>query len=148
LLLCSFSQPGVAEQFEADSPMPAEAPGLDYSSSDVRIAGHSFRIPRYDTFSMSELTSLFRVELSEHRLCPGRTKHSLSDASGTREFPPFTALEICSTANESSFYLMYESETGLGTDTWHQTLDDAMHQAEWEFGVVKSEWQKTDRPYR
>ena len=42
---------------------------------------------------------------------------------------------------------MYEPETGHGTDTWHLTLDDAFHQAEWEFGVTPEEWKKTDRPY-
>ena len=42
---------------------------------------------------------------------------------------------------------MYEPEIGHGTDTWHQSLDDAMHQAEWEFGVARDEWKKTDRPY-
>ncbi len=96
---------------------------------------------------MSEFTSLFRVELSEHHHRPGRTKHRLSDASGLRDFPPFKALEICSSFDDGGYYLMYEPEIGHGTDTWHQSLDDAMHQAEWEFGVARDEWKKTDRPY-
>ena len=29
---------------------------------------------------------------------------------------------------------------GTGTDTWHQNLEDALHQAEWEFGVGDHEW--------
>lgn len=96
---------------------------------------------------MSDFRSLYRVELASHHLRPGRTKHTLKDASGLREFPPFRALEICSTSPAGGFYLMYEPETGQGTDTWHQTLEDAFHQAEWEFGVAREEWMKTDRPY-
>jgi hypothetical protein len=42
---------------------------------------------------------------------------------------------------------MYEPETGLGTDTHHETLEDALHQAEWEFNVLPAEWTKTERPY-
>ena len=96
---------------------------------------------------MSALRSLFRVELGLHHLRPGRTKHQLKDAEGLHEFPPFIALEICSASSSGGFYVMYESETGHGTDTWHQTLDDAFHQAEWEFGIAREEWKKTDRPY-
>jgi hypothetical protein len=96
---------------------------------------------------MSEFRSLFPVELGLHHLRPGRAKHRLKDASGLHDFPPFKALEICSTSTGAGFYLMYEPETRHGTDTWHQTLDDAFHQAEWEFGVTRSEWMKTERPY-
>lgn len=96
---------------------------------------------------MSEFRSLFRVELGAHHLRPGRAKHQLKDASGLHDFPPFIALEICTPSPERGFYLMYEPEKGQGTDTWHQTLDDAFDQAEWEFGVVREEWTKTDRPY-
>ena len=42
---------------------------------------------------------------------------------------------------------MYQPETRHGTDTWRQTLDDAFAQAEWEFGIARKEWNKTDRPY-
>jgi len=95
---------------------------------------------------MSELRSLFRVELGSHHLRPGRAKHQLKDASGLHDFAPFVALEIC-TSPAHGFYLMYEPESGHGTDTWHQSLDDAFHQAEWEFGVAQAEWKETDRPY-
>jgi hypothetical protein len=96
---------------------------------------------------MSEFRSLFRVELGPHHLRPGRTKLQLKDTAGLHEFPLFIALEVCSMSPAEGFYLMYEPETGHGTDTWHQTLDDAFHQAEWEFGVTREEWKKTDRPY-
>lgn len=85
---------------------------------------------------------MFTVDLAEHHLGSGRTKHQLCDAFGARDFPPFKTLEICTFAGDSGYYLMYEPETGPGTDTWHQTLEDAMHQAEWEFGVARTEWRK------
>ncbi len=87
---------------------------------------------------MSEFRSLLRVELAAHHLRPGRTNHCISDSSGIRDFPPFKALEICSYPGDSGFYLMYEPEVGQGTDTHHETLDDALHQAKWEFNVLPS----------
>jgi len=95
---------------------------------------------------MGTFHSLFRVELGSHHLRPGRTKHTLVDAAGARDFPLFKALEIAKFPEDEGFYLLYEPETGHGTDTWHLSLDDAMHQAEWEFGVMPAEWVKTDRP--
>ena len=39
------------------------------------------------------------------------------------------------------FYLLYCDESGAEfTDTWHATMDDAFHQAEFEFTVKRSEW--------
>jgi hypothetical protein len=96
---------------------------------------------------MSEFRSLLRVELGSHHLRPGRTNHRISDSSGIRDFPPFKALEICSYPGDSGFYLMYEPETGQGTDTHHETLEDALSQAQWEFNILPAEWIKTDRPY-
>lgn len=96
---------------------------------------------------MPAFQSLFRVELAAHHLRPGRAEHRLKDASGVHDFPPFRTLEICSSSSDGGFYLMYEPESGLGTDTWHETLNDAFGQAEWEFGVSRNEWAKTDRPY-
>jgi hypothetical protein len=97
---------------------------------------------------MSGFWSLCRVELNASHLSPGRTKHILSDAAGTRDFLPFKALEICTYPDDSGYYLLYEPETGHGTDTYHETLSDAKNQAEWEFGVSNDEWIKTNRPYR
>lgn len=95
---------------------------------------------------MSRFHSLFRVELRSHHLRPGRTKHTLIDGAGARDFPPFKALEIAKYPEDQGFYLLYEAESGHGTDTWHLSLEDAMDQAEWEFGVTAAEWVKTDKP--
>jgi len=42
---------------------------------------------------------------------------------------------------------MYIPGSGIGADTFHLTLEDAKHQAEWEYGVEEDEWIKTDRPF-
>jgi hypothetical protein len=85
---------------------------------------------------------LMRVDLRPHHLSPGRTRHILKDASGSRPFPPFKALERVQFEGDGGFYLMYVPESGTGTDTWHQSIDDALHQAEWEFDVKPGEWMK------
>ena len=39
------------------------------------------------------------------------------------------------------FYLMHFNEGGeVIADTWHQSVDDAKGQAEFEFGILSSEW--------
>ena len=39
------------------------------------------------------------------------------------------------------FILDYESDDGsIFGDTWHETLDDAIAQANYAFGIVKDEW--------
>jgi hypothetical protein len=46
-----------------------------------------------------------------------------------------------------SCYLMHICEDGSGTDTWHESLEDALLQAEWEFGVRLEEWTETNEPF-
>ena len=44
------------------------------------------------------------------------------------------ALAICQYANEDGFYLFYCSpDWKTITDTWHESLEDALAQAEFEF---------------
>ncbi len=57
-----------------------------------------------------------------------------------KEFPPFIGLEIATYGPDDGFYLLYISPEGLGTDTWHETLNDALDQAQFEFGVKTHEW--------
>jgi hypothetical protein len=74
------------------------------------------------------------VELQrQHR--PSRTRHTINGVP----CPRFTRLEITKYAEEAGFYLLLCSD-GQGTDTWHETLDDAFDQAEFEFGVKRREW--------
>jgi len=49
-------------------------------------------------------------------------------------------LEIAALPGEQSCYLFHICGDGTGIDTWHQTVSEAMEQAEWEFGVRPDEW--------
>ncbi|MBB5318006.1 hypothetical protein [Tunturibacter empetritectus] len=42
---------------------------------------------------------------------------------------------------------MHICEDNLGTDTFHETLDEALHQAEWEFEVRPEEWIDAQEPF-
>ena len=89
---------------------------------------------------MSEMVPIKKVVLTEHHLRPGRTKHTLVSGPAQREFSPFTSLVIARFREDSGYCLLHLCENGQGTDTWHMTLDDALHQAEYEFDVKPEEW--------
>jgi hypothetical protein len=55
--------------------------------------------------------------------------------------PEPAALRIVQYDDDGGFYLLYlDSDCVELTDTWHETLDDAKRQAEFEFGVQLDEW--------
>ncbi len=81
-------------------------------------------------------TRLKRAEIHSHHLRPGRTNHSENGVP----FPPFVALEIVRFDSDPGFYLMHIAEDGSRADTYHSTIEDAMHQAEFEFEVRPDEW--------
>jgi hypothetical protein len=50
-------------------------------------------------------------------------------------------LAICRCASEEAFYLFgCDADWQCVTDSWHQTLDDAKHQAEFEYEGVTDTW--------
>jgi hypothetical protein len=57
-----------------------------------------------------------------------------------KDFPPFVSLEIVQYPNDSGFYLLHFCASGDVADTHHETVQEAMHQAEFEFGVQSDEW--------
>jgi hypothetical protein len=93
---------------------------------------------------MSKWIELMRVDLGPNHKPTGNTKHYLGlPRGGRQEFPPFVSLSIGRYQGDAGFYLLYHPERGLGTDTWHVNLSDAIHQAEYEFGVTESEWTRS-----
>ena len=82
-----------------------------------------------------------KVGLGTNHLRPGRARHFIKNSQGRREFPPFVRLEIAQYPQSKGCYLFHICEDGSGTDTWHETLDQALDQAEWEFEVRRNEWQ-------
>jgi hypothetical protein len=104
-------------------------------------------IHRSGAASATKVFAAAWMTLCDHHLRSGRTKHTLVDAKGARPFPPFTSLAITQFPGDNGFYLMHICADGSGTDTWHENIDEAIHQAEWEFGVQPSEWTETNEPF-
>jgi hypothetical protein len=54
---------------------------------------------------------------------------------------PARGLAVCQYAGESCYYLFYCNEDwACLTDTWHQTQEDAVQQAEFEYEGVSKNW--------
>ena len=54
---------------------------------------------------------------------------------------PARGLAICQYDGEDVFYLFgCDAEWNTLTDTWHQTLEDALQQAEFEYEGVSATW--------
>jgi hypothetical protein len=52
-------------------------------------------------------------------------------------------LAICHFPGQVGFYLFgCDAEWNPVTDTWHETMEDALHQAEFEYEGVSRTWQK------
>ena len=90
--------------------------------------------------AMNDMAVIRQVVLSEGHLRPGRTHHTISNGSSQADFPPFISLGIARYPGDAGFYLLRECTNGQVADTYHLTLEDAFHQAEFEFGVGVEEW--------
>jgi len=75
------------------------------------------------------------VELGSHH-SPSKTRHTING----RDVRDFKRLELANYEGQKGYFLLHICADGTGTDTWHQNLEDALHQAEWEFGVGEHEW--------
>jgi hypothetical protein len=68
----------------------------------------------------------------------GNTRHYIG---GNLWEGGFSALEIVQYEDDDAYYLLYLDADGEPvTDTWHRSLEDALHQAEFEFSVTPEEW--------
>jgi hypothetical protein len=90
---------------------------------------------------MAGFRTVMKVLLGRNHFNPGRTRHEVADAQGIRRLPPFVRLEIAQYSGDPSYYLLHVCEDGQTADTNHGTIQEAMHQAEWEFGVQQNEWE-------
>jgi hypothetical protein len=79
---------------------------------------------------------LFRVPLHPNRHhTTGRTVHYIRGGLA----PPPAQLHI--TEHKGGYYLLYLAESGDElTDTYHETLESAFEQAEFEFNVRREDW--------
>jgi hypothetical protein len=88
---------------------------------------------------------LREIELDADRHSPtGNTRHFVGGAlwEGTR------GLRIVRYPGDAGCILLYLDEAGNEvTDTWHESVTDAMAQAEYEFNVKPADWGiSEDRP--
>ena len=67
---------------------------------------------------------------------------NIHTVGGEKILPPHE-LQIISYPDVEGFYLLYIDNNGeVITDTYHETLINALDQAEYEFNVLPSEWRQ------
>lgn len=65
----------------------------------------------------------------------------LGDKGDEAQQLPSPDVLVIEQEGEGSIFLYRMTRTGEpGGDTWHQSIDDAKHQAEFEYGEVLGEW--------
>jgi hypothetical protein len=95
---------------------------------------------------MSEYLIHRRILLKPHHEPTGRTRHTQGSWSPEGlvrgvELPVPHELVIAQLPPDEGYYLLYLDETGHEiTDTYHDSLEKALDQAKWEFGVAVDEW--------
>ena len=89
---------------------------------------------------MPQLTTIRRVALGPYHRQPARVGATIHSEGTARPVPPFVALQIARYPGEESCYLFHLAKDGEGTDTFHESLGEALDHAEHLYGVEKTEW--------
>jgi hypothetical protein len=89
---------------------------------------------------MSEIVAIKMVLPNELHLHPGRTKHTILDKQGRRDYSPFVSLLVTEIQEQAEFIMWRFCANGEKAHTHHDTLADALSQAEFEFQVTPGEW--------
>ncbi len=89
-----------------------------------------------------EFEIFFKVELdsSKHKRT-GNTKHFVGD-SLIESLPAYLQIENNPEVENEVYLIHYDDNGNEMADTLHDSIEDAMGQADWEFGVKNSEWIK------
>jgi hypothetical protein len=88
----------------------------------------------------TRLIVLRRLVLKPEHRPTGKTRHY-----GASELPPPSILKVVKYADDQGYYLFYCDMAGEEfTDTYHESLEAALAQAEWEFGVKPAEWEPVE----
>ncbi len=75
--------------------------------------------------------------LDERHTPTGTCHHTI----GGQAMPPANSLAICQYRRDSGFYLFYcDSNWTVMTDTYYDSLEDALDQAEFEYSGVTTTW--------
>lgn len=90
---------------------------------------------------MDEPKLLRRIKLKSAHKPTGKTQHF----HGDKPLPAPTELRIVQFSSDPGCYLFYCDESGIEmTDTYHDSVQEAMAQAEFEFGIAADEWSEVD----
>lgn len=88
---------------------------------------------------MNEDVTFFRIKLKPTHIPTGKTRH----VKGRKPVPSPDELRIVQLTGDPGFYLFHYDKHGEElTDTYHDSVEEAMEQARWEFGIEKHEWSK------
>ena len=87
---------------------------------------------------MNAYITLQTLALSPKHKPTGKTSHYRNN----EKLPVPSSLKIAKFKDDEGFYLLYlDAEGNELTDTHHETLEGALAQATWEFGVKPDEWE-------
>lgn len=93
---------------------------------------------------MKEYKIIKMIRLNELNKPTGFTKHFVNDLLVNNTI---SQLKIVNYEGDSGFYLFYCNEKGEQiTDTYHDSVNLALEQAELEFNVKPSEWSSENGP--
>lgn len=78
-----------------------------------------------------------QIKLQAKHIPTQRTHHHI----GEKEIPPTDSLKIVEYENTEGYYLLHYDANGIEiADTFHESIDDAFAQAEWEYNIKPNEW--------
>jgi hypothetical protein len=69
-----------------------------------------------------------------------QTIHTIGLPDGPQTMMPFPDVPFLEGDETSYMLYRYTADGRFGGDTWHQTLEEAMHQAEFEYGEALGPW--------
>jgi hypothetical protein len=82
---------------------------------------------------------LYYTKIDERHRATGNCRHSV----GGQIMGAAAGLAICQYHDDHSYYLFYcDPAWNVITDTWHETTEDAMEQAEFEYEHVSATWER------
>lgn len=96
---------------------------------------------------MLQLMTIKQIALCPHHRQPARVGTIIHGGGITRPVPPIVALQIARYPGEESCYLFHFAKNGEGTDTFHESLEEAVDHAEQLYGVSRAEWGNVNFPF-
>jgi len=91
---------------------------------------------------VGEATIVREVALARHHVATGKTRHYRDGALLDR---PVRLIIVRFSDGYNLIHL--DSQGGEMTDTFHETVDEAMDQASFEFSIKPEEWEGVNKPY-